>query len=267
MGTFGGLVRRSRYYAWAVLDVEDWSGRPAVNAANIQDALRRMEVRALASAQIDQAFVKRQARGDGAVLALPGDVAKEVITTQFVEALREAIEEHDADCDPRESIRIRLALHAGDVIEGEGEWAGQAVIAACRLVDSAVIKRVLAESAPSPLALIVSSEWYDAVVKEGHVASQGYRQVWAEAKTFASRAWVKVPGRTQPLGLRPEDDPGKHRDGAPRPPQAAGPGSAAGYPTVVNHNEGMFTGADIKGDVVVGTKIVDGDSRSSGGGR
>src|SRR5690242_3032930 len=104
-GAFGGLMRRSRYYAWAVLDVEDWSGRPAVNAANIQDALRRTEDRALAIAQIDQAFVKRQPRGDGAILALPGDVPKEMITTQFVEALREAVEEHDADCDSRESIR------------------------------------------------------------------------------------------------------------------------------------------------------------------
>jgi hypothetical protein len=247
--------------------VEDWSGRPAVNAANIQDALRRIEDRALASARIDRAFVKRQARGDGAILALPADVAKEMITAQFVEALREAIDDHDADCDSRESIRIRLALHAGDVIEGEGEWAGQAVIAACRLVDSAVLKRVLAASVPSPLALIVSDDWYDAVVKEGHVPGQGYRQVWVQEKTFAGRAWVKVPGRTQPPGLRPEDDPGQQRDAAPTPPHAAGAGPATGYPDVVNNNDGMFTGATIRGDVVVGNKIVGADPRSSRGGQ
>jgi len=259
-------MRRSRYYALAVLDVENWSGRPAVNAANIQDALRWMEDRALASAGIDRAAVKRQARGDGAILALPGDVAKEMITAPFVEALREAVEEHDADCDERESIRIRLALHAGDVLDGEGEWAGQAVIVACRLVDSAVIKRVLAASNPSPLALIVSDAWYDSVVKEGHVSSQGYRQVRVQEKTFVGRAWIKVPGRTQPPGVRSEDDPGQHRDDATGPPHAAGPGPVTGYPAVVNHNDGMFTGANIKGDVVVGNKIVGGDPRSSGDG-
>ena len=226
-----------------------------------------MEDQALASARIDRALVKRQARGDGAILTLPADVAKELITSQFVEALREAVEAHDAECDPQESIRIRLALHAGDVIEGDGEWAGQAVIAASRLVDSAVIKRVLAASVPSPLALIVSSDWYDAVVKEGHVSAQGYREVWVEEKTFASRAWVKVPGRTQPPGLRSEDDPGQHRDSPPRPPRAAGPGPAAGYPAVVNNNECMLNNATIQGDFVMGNKILGGDPRSSGGGR
>jgi hypothetical protein len=78
---------------------------------------------------------------------MPGDVAKELITARFVEALREAVLEHDADCEPEESIRIRLSLHAGDAIEGEGEWAGRPVIAVCRLVDSALIKRVLAAAA------------------------------------------------------------------------------------------------------------------------
>lgn len=247
--------------------MEDWSSRPAVNAANIQDALRRMEDRALASARIDRLLVKRQARGDGAILALPGDVAKELITSQFAEALREAVEEHDAECDSQESIRIRLALHAGDVIEGEGEWAGQAVVAACRLVDSAVIKRVLAASVPSPLALIVSSDWYNAVVKEGYVSRQGYREVWVQEKTFAGRAWVKVLGRTQPLGLRSEDDPDQHRDGAEGPPSTVGPGPAAGYPAVVNNNEGMFKKATIHGDVFIGNKVVGGDARSNGGGR
>jgi hypothetical protein len=266
MGTCGGSVRRSRYYVWAVLDVEGWSGRPAVNAANIQDALRRMERRALAAAGIDEARVKRQARGDGAILALPGDVAKEVITAQFVEAFREAVVEHDADCDPQEQIRIRLSLHAGDVIEGDGEWAGQPVIAACRLVDSAVLRRVLAASVPSPLALIVSGDWYDAVVKEGHISGQGYREVWVKEKTFASRAWIKVPGRSSPLGLQPGDEPGQHRDGPPRPPRAAGPDQAPVYVREINSGN-MIKDSTIKGDVVFGDKVVGGDLRSGGGGR
>jgi hypothetical protein len=208
-------VRRSRYCLLTVLDVEDWSGRSAVNAANIQAALRRIESRALAEAGIDGASIIRQSRGDGAILALPGDIAKEIVTTRFVEALREAILEYDADCAPGESMRVRLSLNAGDVLEGDGEWAGQPVIAACRLVDSALIKRVLAASTGSPLALIVSAAWYDAVIKEGHASADGYQKVWVEEKTFAEVAWVKVPGRTTPPGLRPEDDPDRrNRRGA-----------------------------------------------------
>ncbi len=259
---------RSRYYSWAVLDVEDWSGRPAVNAANIQRALQRIQTQALTRADIDPARVARQPRGDGAILALPGDVAKELITTQFVEALREAVLEHDADCAPEESIRIRLSLHAGDAIDGEGEWAGQSVIVASRLVDSAVIKRVLAASGRSPLALIISGDWYNAVVKEGHASSEGYREVWVTEKTFSGLAWVKVPGRTRPPGVLPEDDPSRHRDDmlddatAPR----GGRGRRAeSYVDKSVHNTNVVRDSTIKGDVVFGNKYGDTKSRSHGG--
>jgi hypothetical protein len=63
--------------------------RFAVNAANIQHALRRIETQALKQAGIDLLRVGRQPAGDGAVLALPGDVSNQLITTRFVEALRE----------------------------------------------------------------------------------------------------------------------------------------------------------------------------------
>jgi len=267
MGTFeGDWVGRSRYYSIAVLDVENWSSRPAVSAANIQAALKRIEGQGLARAGIDSARVGRQPRGDGAILTLPGDVAKELVTAQFVEGLREAILEHDADCAPEESIRIRLSLHAGDVIDGEGEWAGQPVIVASRLVDSAVIKRVLAASAASPMALIISGDWYDAVIKEGHVSAEGYRKVWVEEKTFAGVAWVKVPGRTRPPGLLPDDDPGQHRkdgDGT-RPPREPRSGETGDYvDNSVNYGS-ILRASTIEGDVVFGNKY--GEAPRSGRG-
>lgn len=242
---------RSRYYSIAVLDVENWSSRPGVSAANIQGALKRIEALGLAAAGIDSAQVGRQPRGDGAILALPGDVAKELITAKFVEALREAVLEHDADCVPEESIRIRLCLHAGDVIDGEGEWAGQPVIVACRLVDSAVIKRVLTAAVGNPLALIISSDWYDAVIKEGHVSAEGYRKVWVKEKTFAGLAWVKVPGRGRPPGLLPEDDPGQHHGndgtGLRREPQ---PRWTENYVDNPAKNVNIVRDTTVNGDVV-----------------
>jgi len=171
--------------------------------------------------------------------------------------------EHDANCDPAESIRIRLSLHAGDVIEGEGEWAGQPVIAACRLVNSAVIRRVLAAAAPSPLALIVSDDWYAAVVKEGYASGQGYQQVWVQEKTFGSLAWVKGPGRTSPPGLRPEDDPGRrHQPPAPQSPAEQVP--ARKY--VVKHGN-LISDSTFEGDVVFGNKYGNSDPTSRGGAR
>jgi hypothetical protein len=254
-------VQRSRYYTWAVYDVENWSGRSAVDAASIQRALRRIEAAALAAAGIDPARVARQPRGDGAILALPGDIAKEAITSQFVEGLREGVSDHDAGCAPGESIRVRLSLHAGDVLEGDGEWAGQPVVIAARLVDSALLKRVLAAAIGSPLALIVSGEWYDAVVREGYASGAGYQEVWVAEKSFAGRAWVAVPGRTRPPGLTPGDAPGPAA--APPPPgsgradghagRAASSGRAARGPTIRGN---AVLDSTINGDVVFGSKSV-----------
>jgi hypothetical protein len=251
----GALVGSSRYYAWAVLDVENWSSRPAVTASSIQQALRQIETQALASAGIDTARVARQPRGDGAILALPGDIAKEVITTEFVEALREGISEYDANCSPDESIRLRLALHAGEALEGEGEWAGQPVVVACRLVDSSVIKRVLAAATGCPLALIVSSAWYDAVVREGYVAADGYREVWVEAKTFADFAWVKTPGRTSVPGLLPADDAASRRaSGSAARSSPPSPGPDPGREGRVNVSGNAVTHSTVHGGVVFGNQ-------------
>jgi hypothetical protein len=260
-------VRRSRYCALAVLDVEDWSGRSAVNAANVQRAVKRIEELALAEVGINPADVRRQSRGDGSIRALPGGFAKEVITDQFVEALRQVILDYDADCDPRESIRARLSLHAGDVIEGDGEWAGQPVIVACRLVDSALIKRVLAAAPGSPLALVVSSGWYDAVVREGHASGTGYQEVWIQEKTFADTAWVKVPGRTRPPGLQPEDDPRGHRrsDGA-RSTSHLRPNPREGHIDQSVYYGNTVRNATVTGDIVFGDKS-GGDAHPSSGGK
>lgn len=260
-------MRRSRYYAWAVLDVEDWSGRSAVNAANVQSAVKRIEELALADVGINPADVPRQPRGDGSIRALPGDIAKEVITDQFVEALRRVILDYDADCDPEESIRVRLSLHAGDVIEGDGEWAGQPVIVASRLVDSALIKRVLAAATGSPLALIVSTGWYDAVVKEGHASDAGYQEVWVQEKTFADAAWVKVPGKTRPPGLLLEDDPQRHRPaGSAKPTGHLQPGPREGHIDRSVYYGNTVRDTTVGGDIVFGSKNA-GDAHPSSGGK
>jgi hypothetical protein len=264
-------MRGSRYYAWAVLDVEDWSSRPAVNGARIQRVLSQIVTQSLASVDIDPARVDWQRRGDGALLALPGDIAKEVITTEFVEALREGVSEHDANCAPEDSIRLRLALHAGEALEGEGEWAGRPVITACRLVDSSVLKRVLAASKGSPLAVIVSSDWYDAVVREGYVSPDGYREVWVEVKTFADTAWIKVPGRSSPPGLLPEDDAARRR--AEGNSTASSSSSRRGADGSGNQRDitvygNAITGGTFQGDVVFGDKHSYGSDRQDrAGGR
>lgn len=209
---------------------------------------------------IEQADVGRQPRGDGAILALPGDIPKERIATEFVEALSDAILEYDENCAPEESIRLRVSLNAGDALDGDGEWAGQSVIIACRLVDTPVIKRVLKASAGYPLALIAPAHWYDAVIREGYAPGDGYREVWVTTKNYSGSAWVTVPGRRQPLGLLPEDDVDPHRvqDGHALGATAGqetgtAAGHAAGrFATDNSGNQGVIIQGTVHGDIPIG---------------
>lgn len=249
----------SRYYSWAVIDVENWSSRRAVSGSRIQNALRVIERRALKSLNLDWADIGRQPRGDGAILALPGEIPKEKIATRFVEQLREAVLEHDMECDPEDSIRIRLTLNAGDALDGDGEWAGQPVILACRLVDSSVLRRVLAASTGSPMALMVSAQWYDAVIREGYASGDGYREVFVRTKAFSGPAWVQVPGRSQPAGLLAEDDPDSQVTAEAAGDQnvdgTSGPRPTAGnsYRSDNSRNQGLIVqGSTVTGDVSFG---------------
>ena len=154
----------SRYYALVVMDMENWGGRPAAVQARMQVSLRVMVRRALTEAEIPRAHCRYTARGDGMVLALPAHVPKERITTDLVRVLEREVRAYNRPSAPEVNRRLRIALHAGDVHEGDGEWAREAVVTACRLVDADVVRRVLASADTAAVAVVVSASWYTAVI-------------------------------------------------------------------------------------------------------
>lgn len=253
-GTHGGLVPSLGYYIWAVHGVEDWNTRPAVTQTKIGQALRQVEAQALARVGLDPARVSQRPAGDGAVLVLPGDFPKGLVTTKYVDALCEGIEEYDAESGPGETIRLRLALHAGESPAGD-EWASPGAATATRLANAAVLRRVLAAAKGSALALAVSRTWYRAVIHGGYAPAEGYQEVRIEAPQSADWAWVRVPGRTQPPGLLPEDRrpssrPDSAGDGEASSPATGAETSVSNYGTV--GALGDFRGATIHGDVGFG---------------
>ena len=195
----------SRYHAMLVTDIEDWGGRPGAVQARLQEALGTILMQAIAAAGVDGGRVRRTSRGDGAIVAFPADVPKETITADLVKALNRGLRLHADECPVDETIRLRVALHAGDVQDRGDEWAGAAVVTACRLVDSEVLHRVLAAAASAVLAVIVSDEWFDAVLRERWADPTGYDPVRPAVKDYDRGAWIRVPGMSHPPGLRESD--------------------------------------------------------------
>jgi hypothetical protein len=131
-------------------------------------------------------------RGDGKIVLVPAMVSKVDLLDPVIPALTAAIHRHNTDGEPR--IRLRVALHAGELHRDAYGWAGADLNAACRLVNDAAAYRALTRHPGSDLVLVVSDLIYDSVVRHGYrtVDPATYTPVDAAVKEFRARAWVHV---------------------------------------------------------------------------
>lgn len=216
-------MNASRYYSLIVVDIENWGGRPGLAQSRMQNSLRRILHDSMSEAGVPEVGVRFAPRGDGFIVVVPADVPKEVITADLVRALNRGLRIHDDECDPDENMRLRVGLHAGDIDDRGGDWAGHAVVLACRLVGSDVAHRVLTAASSAVLTVIVSESWFDSVLREGWADRTGYDPVFPKVKDYAGRAWIRVPGQLHPPGLLKVDmAPSDSVDepGEPRGPRA-----------------------------------------------
>lgn len=150
----------------------------------VKEILRREVYRVLEEAMAFSGIDSRhldpfEDRGDG-VLALirPADeVPKTLLLGIFVPEVMRLLREYNDGLHPRESaeglqLRLRLALHAGEVhFDGKG-FFGEEVDVACRLLDAPRFKRCLAETT-EPLVLAVSEDIYWSIVRHDYAGIQG----------------------------------------------------------------------------------------------
>jgi hypothetical protein len=199
------MTEHARTRSLVALDIERWSSRTTVGQGGLKADLERLVDETLRGALPEPSAVRRQHIGDGLLLSFPASTPKPLLTQPFVESLDMALRRHVADAAPERRMRLRLALHAGDIVDDGQAWSGDAVVEACRLLDADVLRRVLAATPTSFLVVLVSNAWYDAVVRGGHVSRYGYEHVQVGGKDRVREGWVRVPGHDEVPGLRPED--------------------------------------------------------------
>ena len=88
-------------------------------------------------------------------------------------------------------IRLRMALHAGEVRYDEHGVTAAAVNLAFRLLDADALKAALASS-PGVLAVIASSWFFEEVVRHSGAAA-GYRPVNVAVKETTTIGWICLP--------------------------------------------------------------------------
>ncbi|MFD9699082.1 hypothetical protein [Lentzea sp. NPDC059081] len=148
-------------------------------------------------AAFDTAYIPWQScqhedRGDGVLVLVPANVRKRLLADHLPTALVEALSLHNRAHPARERIRLRLALHAGEVNYDQHGVAGSAINHTFRLLDADVLRGSLKNS-PAVLAVIGSAWFFDDVIRHGEASqAKTYRRVEVLNKETITEAWIRL---------------------------------------------------------------------------
>jgi hypothetical protein len=132
-------------------------------------------------------------RGDGIMILAPAGIPKSLFVESLPLSLVKEVRRHNATRPLKGQIRLRLALHAGELAFDTHGAAGPALNFAFRILEARPLKQALATS-PGVLAMISSGWFYDEVVRQSPVSEPGsYRQVPVVVKETATAAWICLP--------------------------------------------------------------------------
>jgi hypothetical protein len=142
------------------VDVEAFGDRRRTNPDQVavRDGLYRALSQAFDRSGICWEDCYHEDRGDGALILIPSEVPKSLLVTDLLRELAAALSEHNQAHEQQERIRLRLAVHAGEIQHDAHGVAGTAINVTFRLLEAAPLKRALAES-PGVLA-VVASRWF-----------------------------------------------------------------------------------------------------------
>jgi tetratricopeptide (TPR) repeat protein len=179
-----------------IVDVERFGDPSRTNLDQLaaRDGLYKALTQAFENSGIPWPDCVIEDRGDGALILVPPEVPKSLLAARIPAALADAVSVHNRACPVQARIRLRMALHAGEVYRDAHGFAGTAINHTFRLVEAPVLRSALASS-PGVLALIVSEWFFDEVVQHDPEASPlDYRQADVKVKETQAAAWIRLPG-------------------------------------------------------------------------
>ncbi|MEV4142755.1 tetratricopeptide repeat protein [Amycolatopsis sp. NPDC049691] len=179
-----------------VVDVERY-GSPVRSDSD------RVAIRAGLYRALEDAFAKAALRwddcdrlnsGDGVLVVVPPTVPKSAFVELLPGNLIAGLRRHNQRSGSTRQIRLRMALHAGEVRYDEHGVVGTAVNHAFRLIESHAFGSMFARS-DGELGLVVSAWFFDNVVRHSDLGvPDAYRPLYAAVKETETTAWVRLWG-------------------------------------------------------------------------
>jgi hypothetical protein len=186
------------YRALLAVDIERSAGRGNVALDRIREVLATALRESYEAARIDWAACRCDDLGDGFRVTAPPGTAKTRLIHPLVHELAARLRAHNRTAGAPTRVRVRIALHAGDVRIGPaGEVTGRPLEVLARLLDAGPARAALAGAPPGVAAvLLVSQHFHDETVPHGYpgIDPDTFRRVAVSEKEFGADAWLHVPG-------------------------------------------------------------------------
>lgn len=183
-----------------VVDIEQFGDRRRTNPHRVavRAGLYAALQKAFDHAQVPWSALDCQDCGDGIFILAPAHVPKALFVDVVPQFVAIALREHNATRTAEERIRLRMALHAGEVTYDEHGVTATAVNVAFRLLEAPQLKTMLADS-PGVLALITSGWFYDEVVRHSQsIDPATFRPIWVAVKETSMTGWISRPDHPYP---------------------------------------------------------------------
>jgi hypothetical protein len=198
--TLLGIAAPQVHRTILVVDVEGFGDRRRTNQHQVmvRKGLYESLERAFHSAGLPWPDCHHEDRGDGVLVLIPPEIPKGPLVESLPQALAEALATHNRKHPAEQRIRLRMALHAGEIsYDDHGVTAG-AINLTFRILDAPPTKAALADS-PGVLALVVSSWFYEEVVRNSSRSNQAtYRPVRIVLKETDTVGWICLPDHPYP---------------------------------------------------------------------
>lgn len=191
------------------VDVEGFGNRHRTNPNQVavRDGLYRAMREAFEQAGIPWADRDHEDRGDGMFILVGPEVPKSLLAESLPSALVAALRGHNAAHPDSERIRLRMALHAGEVNYDEHGATAAAINLTFRLLEAGPVKEALAGSS-GVLAVIASSWFFEEVVRHSAVDVAAYHSVSVTVKETSTMGWICLPDHKHGPGqMTPQHSP------------------------------------------------------------
>ncbi|MFT7837743.1 tetratricopeptide repeat protein [Saccharothrix sp. BKS2] len=219
-----------------VVDVEGFGDprRTLPHQVATRAGLYRVVADALRAAGVAWEDCHHEDRGDSVFVLVPPEYAKAPLVEVLPGALAEALRGHNVGSPAAQHVRLRVAVHAGEVVFDRHGVTSTAVTTTFRLLDAPPVKRALADS-PGLVALVVSRWLFDEVVRHSAVLDPAtFRPVPVAVKEVRDTAWLALPDHPYPT------DP----DVLDRPPIPAAPDGGGAAPRQLPGAPALFAGRE-----------------------